>query len=168
MRIMTQVTGSTELNAHQRHLCVLGYHKIGAPPADGWQTWFYIPEDIFVRQLSFLSDHAWEAINVATFIEGLAQPESLPPKSVLLTFDDGYRSLLQTAVPWLRKFKFPAVVFVPSAYVGGHNEFDAENEPREPICDWDDLLELERQGISVESHGVAHRRLSQLEPHEQR
>jgi peptidoglycan/xylan/chitin deacetylase (PgdA/CDA1 family) len=101
---------STELNTGQRQLCVLGYHKIGAPPANGWPTWFYIPEDIFVRQLSFLRDNAWEALRVETFIEGLAQPKSLPPKSVLLTFDDGYRSLLQTAVTWLRKFNCPADV----------------------------------------------------------
>jgi len=165
---MNQTVGLNELISDHRRLCVLGYHKIGAPPADGWPTWFYIPEDVFVRQLSFLSDNGWQAISVATFNKGLAQPENWPAKSVLLTFDDGYRSLLQTGVPWLRKFNMSAVAFVPTAFIGGVNEFDAGIEPREPICDWNDLHELERNGISVESHGVAHRRLSKLEPNEQR
>jgi peptidoglycan/xylan/chitin deacetylase (PgdA/CDA1 family) len=165
---MRKGTDLAELNTMPRTLCVLGYHKIGAPPANGWHTWFYIPEEVFAKQLSFLRDNAWEAISGDTFIKGLAQPASLPPKSVLLTFDDGYRSLLRTTLPWLRKFNFPAVVFVPTAYIGGHNEFDAGNEPSEPICGWDDLHELERQGLSVQSHGVAHRRLSQLDAKEQR
>ena len=165
---MRERTDLTELNTEPRTLCVLGFHKIGRPPSGEWPTWFYIAEDIFVRQLSFLRDNAWEAINVNTFINGLVEPKLLPSKSVLLTFDDGYRSLLSMAVPWLVRFNFPAVVFVPTAYIGGYNEFDAGNEPCEPICDWNDLHELERQGISVQSHGVAHRKLSELESTEQR
>jgi peptidoglycan/xylan/chitin deacetylase (PgdA/CDA1 family) len=85
----------------------------------------------------------------------------------LLTFDDGYRSNLEVAVPWLLRIGYPAVIFVPTDFIGGHNSFDADNEPEEMICSWEDLRELERSGVSVQSHGVGHRAFSELSRAEQ-
>jgi peptidoglycan/xylan/chitin deacetylase (PgdA/CDA1 family) len=58
-------------------------------------------------------------------------------------------------------------MFVPTAFIGASNRFD-EAEPEEPICDWDDLRELESCGVSIQSHGVGHRGLSALRPDELR
>jgi hypothetical protein len=63
-------------------------------------------------------------------------------------------------------FGFPAVAFVATGYIGGRSTFDGGVEPEEPMCDWDDLLELQRQGVSVQSHGVLHRGFSALGPAE--
>jgi peptidoglycan/xylan/chitin deacetylase (PgdA/CDA1 family) len=79
-----------------------------------------------------------------------------------LTFDDGYQSMREVALPVLREFAYPGVLFVPTEYIGGHNSFDADEEPLEPMCDWDDLRYLERYGVSIQSHSVAHRAFSQL------
>ena len=46
----------------------------------------------------------------------------------------------------MQKLACPGVVFVPTRYIGGLNTWDAGNEPDEPICNWDELLELERAG----------------------
>jgi peptidoglycan/xylan/chitin deacetylase (PgdA/CDA1 family) len=149
-------------------LAVLGFHKVGAPPPGGWDTWFYVPEATFVGYLTYLREHGWAVISVKSLLRGLAEPGSLPPRSVLVTFDDGYRSLLQVAVPHLLRFGYPAAFFVPTDFIGGSNLFDAGVEPEEAICDWADLRELTRLGISVESHGAAHRPFSTLTPPEQR
>jgi peptidoglycan/xylan/chitin deacetylase (PgdA/CDA1 family) len=148
-------------------LAILGFHKIGEPPRDGWRTWFYISEKTFVRQLRFLENHQWTAIDLAAFLRGLDEPESLPRKAALLTFDDGYRSTRRIALPWLRRFGYPAVLFMSTRFIGRTNSFDLGNEPRETMCDWDDLRELERWGISVQSHGVSHRAFSSLDAAEQ-
>src|SRR5207253_1552471 len=97
---------------------------------------------------------------------GLAAPASLPRRSALLTFDDGYQSMRQVALPWLRRFGYPGVLFVPTDFIGKCNEFDAGVEPQEALCDWDDLRELDRSGISIQSHGASHRRFSELTPAE--
>jgi peptidoglycan/xylan/chitin deacetylase (PgdA/CDA1 family) len=55
------------------------------------------------------------------------------------------------------------VLFVPVSYIGSTNSFDAGVEPEEPICDWDDLEELQGEKVSIQSHGVTHRRLSMLD-----
>jgi peptidoglycan/xylan/chitin deacetylase (PgdA/CDA1 family) len=150
-----------------RKLAILGYHKIGEPPLDGWQTWFYVSEENFVEHLSYLREHGWQVIDLVALFRGIRTPENLPERAALLTFDDGYRSMRTVALSSLLQFGYPAVLFVPTDYIGGFNGFDAGYEPEEAICDWDDLRELERLGVSIQSHGASHRSFSKLSLPEQ-
>jgi peptidoglycan/xylan/chitin deacetylase (PgdA/CDA1 family) len=150
-----------------RILAILSFHKIGAPSIPEWETWFYIPESIFVLQLEWLRINQWHVIGMGDFLHGLAEPDSLAERSVLLTFDDGYRSMATIALPCLQRFRFPGVVFIPTDYIGGTNSFDTDEEPPEPMCTWEDLRRLESGGVSVQSHGVKHRSFSGLSPAEQ-
>ena len=150
----------------QRTLAILAFHKIGPAP-DDWETWFYIPQSIFLGHLRHLREAGWQVINAATLLRGLSEPECLPERSAVITFDDGYRSLLDYGLPELEEFGFPAILFIPTGYIGGYNRFDADNEPEERVCGWADLRELERRGVSVQSHSVTHRRFSELSPAEQ-
>jgi peptidoglycan/xylan/chitin deacetylase (PgdA/CDA1 family) len=150
-----------------RILTILGFHKIGDPPQGGWKSWFYISEKKFVGYLSYLRKDSWQVLDVTRFLGGLEAPDSLPERAALLTFDDGYRSVREVALPWLRKFGYPAVLFVPTDYIGKCNTFDHGIEPREALCDWEELRELERCGISIQSHGASHRWFSKLSLDEQ-
>lgn len=146
-----------------RSLAILGFHKIGKPPLEGSKSCWCISEPTFVGYLNYLREYGWQVIDLTTFLAGLEVPESLPARSALLTFDDGYRSMHEIVLPWLLRFGYPAVLFVPTDFIGGINDFDAGYEPEEAICDWDDLRELERLGVSVQSHGVSHTRFSWLD-----
>jgi peptidoglycan/xylan/chitin deacetylase (PgdA/CDA1 family) len=143
-------------------VAILGYHKIGEPPADGWPSWFYVPERTFAAQLQTLADSGWPVIDLERFLRGLTDAAALPARAALLTFDDAYRSTYTVALPWLQRFAAPAVVFVPVDHVGGRNVFDAGAEPDEPICDWRDLRALDAAGVAVQSHAASHRRFSEL------
>ena len=154
------------IQRNSRTLAILGFHKIGPAPG-GWETWFYVPQATFVSYLDYLKEDGWQVLDVAAFLRGLVEPDSLPERAALITFDDGYRSILDYGLPELRFFSYPAVMFVPTAFIGGHNDFDADNEPEEAICGWEELRELERCGVSVQSHGVSHRAFSGLNPAEQ-
>ena len=147
-------------------IAVLGYHKLGPPGPDAWETWFYVPEDVFAAHLTALRDGGWQPVDGTTFLRGLAEPETLPVRAALITFDDGYRSVLDIALPLLERFGFPGVLFVPTDFVGRTNVFDAESEPEEPLCDWAELRELERRGVTVASHAASHRTFSELTPSE--
>jgi peptidoglycan/xylan/chitin deacetylase (PgdA/CDA1 family) len=100
-------------------------------------------------------------------VQGLSEPDTLPLRAALLTFDDGYKTMLSIAAPCLREFGYPSVAFIPTQYVGGHNDWDRGREPREPICSWDDLRELEHCGCSIQSHSVRHELFDALSAHEQ-
>jgi peptidoglycan/xylan/chitin deacetylase (PgdA/CDA1 family) len=143
-------------------LVTLGFHKIGEPSPGGWQSWFYIAEATFAEQLRTLDDLGCSVIDVACLMRHLRSREALPKRPVLLTFDDGYKSMLTVALPRLRDMDYPAVLFVSTAFIGGANEFDDGVEPREAICDWDDLRVLGDSRVSIQSHGVSHTRFSSL------
>ena len=148
--------------AAERSLAILAFHKIGEPPAGTWTTWNYISEAIFVAQLETLSQAGYAVIGLPEFLAGLEHPDALPERAALLTFDDGYASMLTVTQPILTRFEFPAVLFVPTDHVGGSNRFDHDNEPDEPICDWEQLRELTARGTQVQSHGVTHRTFAEL------
>jgi peptidoglycan/xylan/chitin deacetylase (PgdA/CDA1 family) len=148
----------------ERTLVILGYHKIGPPSAGAWETWYYVSESKFLEHLSCLRDGGWEVLDLAGLLLALADPETLPRRAAIITFDDGYRCVLQSALPCLLKFGFPAIHFVPTDFIGDCNRFDEGAEPEEPICNWGELQELARQGVAVQAHGASHRTLSILSP----
>jgi len=143
-------------------IAVLSYHKIGSPPREGWLTWNYVAEDVFRSHLAWFSERGWSFLSAQKFTEGLADPTTLPDRSVLITFDDAYRSILTVALPILQEFSAPAVVFLPTSYAGGTNTFDTGFEPTEHIMNWEELATLDAAEVSVESHGVSHRAFSSL------
>jgi peptidoglycan/xylan/chitin deacetylase (PgdA/CDA1 family) len=150
-------------------LAILGFHKVGAPSPGAWETWYYNTEEEFAGYLRYLSTSPWRVIDAATLVRGIAEPDSLPDRAVLLTFDDAYRSIHQVALPLLLQFNYPAVVFVPSDFVGkDSHSFDSNSsEPNEPLCNWDDLQKLDHHGVSVQSHSATHRAFSELTCSEQ-
>ena len=83
---------------------ILAYHKIGEPPHGTWQTWNYVATDIFAAQLELLAEDGWQVIGLDALVAGLDDPSTLPPRSAVLTFDDGYRSMLTVAEPVLARF----------------------------------------------------------------
>jgi peptidoglycan/xylan/chitin deacetylase (PgdA/CDA1 family) len=165
--LMRGFSGGAPISSANSVLAILGFHKIGEPPAGARSTPWYIPEATFRNQLRFLSTNGWEVISIASFLRGLSEPETLPRRAALLTFDDGYKSMLRVASRSLSEFGYPSVAFIPTQFVGGYNDWDHEREPFEEICDWDGLRELERRGCSIQSHGVRHKSFSRLPPNEQ-
>lgn len=146
-----------------RSLAILAYHKIGTHSPGAWETWYYVPEATFAAQLEQLGELGWQVVDVATFLAGLRTPTALPRQSALITLDDGYRSVLEYALPIMADLGCPGVSFVPTDYIGDISRFDeGTSEPPEPICDWGELRELEAGGISVQSHGASHRPFSEL------
>ncbi len=170
MRASISEAGSDHAARHRalRTVVVLGYHKVGDPPPGSWKTWYLVPEETFRRQLDDLGRHGWEVVDLERFLTGLDEPDLLPERAALITFDDGYRSIRDAALRGLREFGYPGVLFVPSDYIGRTNDFEADtDEPRERLCDVHDLRELERNGISVQSHCASHRPFSSLAESEQ-
>ena len=86
---------------------------------------------------------------------------------MLITFDDGYRDTLENALPVLQKHGYPAVIFIPVAYMEDetplpHETHLVERGMRNPTLDWGLMRELDASGVRVESHGIAHRPLAEV------
>jgi peptidoglycan/xylan/chitin deacetylase (PgdA/CDA1 family) len=149
-------------------LAVLAYHKVGPPGPSAWETWYYVPEQVFADQVATLSACGWETIDIGGLRAALSGSRRLPERAALITFDDGYRSVHEYALPVLKQLACPALLFVPTDFVGRTNEFDSGVEPPEPMCSWAELEELSRAGIAVQAHGKTHRAFSDISPAERR
>jgi len=86
-----------------------------------------------------------------------------PQDGVCLTFDDGYESFFTQTFPVLHELKAPATVFIITDFVGKSNRWDVTfGINRRRHLDWEQILELDRQGIEIGSHGRTHRDLTRL------
>jgi peptidoglycan/xylan/chitin deacetylase (PgdA/CDA1 family) len=131
---------------------VIVYHAIGRVPrgAPHWNG--FIRPDRFAAQMAYLAEHR-RVVALADLVEESSTPGR--PR-VAITFDDGYRSAFELAVPVLREFGFPATFFVPTRWIGGRRGWDARGDVALELMGAEELLELARDGFGVESHGHAH------------
>jgi peptidoglycan/xylan/chitin deacetylase (PgdA/CDA1 family) len=152
-------------NGHeQRMLRVLMYHKINDVPGNPLS----VPCAVFDEQMSRLGDLGYTVVGLDAVLDHYAEGAPLPERAVLITFDDGYRDNLANAAPILRKYGYPAVLFVPIGYLDDrrplpHEEHLAARGVLNATLDWSELAELEAHGVRIESHGISHRPLADLE-----
>ncbi len=127
---------------------VLMYHHVGnseAPPSLNVST------KTFERQMEFLKAHWYRVIPLPELVEKLKSNQKLPPKTVVIAFDDGYLDNFTNAFPILKKMGFPATIFVISGSIG-----------QEGFLSEEDLKILDSSGITIGSHTVHHAFLPKL------
>ncbi|HXU89212.1 MAG TPA: polysaccharide deacetylase family protein [Methylomirabilota bacterium] len=121
---------------------VLVYHNIGKEARGR----LVLGVDAFTEQMRYLKTNGFRVVSVAEFVEWLQLKRQLPKKTVVLTFDDGYRSFRDFAYPVLKELRFTATLFVYTDYVGaGRNALS-----------WDDLKALAAEGFDVQAHSKSH------------
>ncbi|MCG7999349.1 MAG: polysaccharide deacetylase family protein [Candidatus Thiodiazotropha lotti] len=91
---------------------ILCYHRFGNKGGR-----LEISAEQFERQLAYLKQHDYRVIHLDELYGFLKGERALPKRSVVLTIDDGHRSIYTIAYPLLKKFNFPATVFVYSDYM---------------------------------------------------
>jgi peptidoglycan/xylan/chitin deacetylase (PgdA/CDA1 family) len=131
---------------------ILAYHAVGTvQPADDPLDLFLSPET-FAKQMQFLSRHR----RVVPLAEAVDRRYEHGQSRVAITFDDGYRCLIQHALPVLREFGFPATLFVPTSAIGDRNRWDPGLPIGLEIMSIEELREADARGLTVESHGHSH------------
>ena len=128
----------------RRGLRVLMYHKTSLATADE-QT---VTAAQLERQLLWLHDRGFKFVTVADVLRG-----ALPEWPVLVTFDDAYVDTFEIAAPVLRDLKVPAVVFVPTAFVGQTSSWDADARP---LMNAQQLQTLAAGGFEIGLHSHHH------------
>jgi peptidoglycan/xylan/chitin deacetylase (PgdA/CDA1 family) len=157
-------TGLRAVNGDARTLRVLMYHKVNDVEGNRMS----MPTSLFDEQMAQLNELGYTVVDLDAVLAHYADGVPLPPSSVLITFDDGYRDNLEHAAPILQRYGYRAVQFVPLGYIGDplplpHEEALATRGILNRTVDWEELGELERAGVRIESHGISHRPLADLE-----
>ena len=136
------------------HIPILNYHKID-PSGDIGITSRH--PDTFLQDLKTLHTDGFHTI---TF-KDLSAKKPLPPKPLILTFDDGYASVFKYALPLMKQFDFRAVVFMPAAFIGRNNDWDVQFlKKKYKHLTPDELKILSKEGFEIAAHGMSHRALT--------
>src|SRR4029079_13325424 len=126
-----------------------------------------IPVSTFDQQLAEVRELGYQVVGLDAVLDHSVHDKPLPERAVLITFDDGYRDTLENALPVLQKHGYPAVIFVPVAYMEDETPLPhelrlSERGVRNRTLDWGLMRELDAGGVRVESHGIAHRPLAEV------
>lgn len=126
---------------------ILCYHSI----SESKDNELLLSPEKFKSQLKYLKDNGYTPITMDELYNFLKNNKSIPEKSVVITFDDGYRDNYTTAFPILKEFGFKATVYVISNFV--ENDLYMTKAQIKEMSDW---------GIDIESHTDNHEDLSKL------
>lgn len=121
---------------HPRKASILMYHSIG----ENEVVFNVTPED-FEKQLDYLKRKNYKVMKLKELVEKLKSGKEIEKKSVVLTLDDGFKDNYSNAFPILKKYGFPATIFLATAYMGK----DMNNSQNLPlnIMSWDSAREME-------------------------
>lgn len=129
---------------HYQTVPILCYHRFGSPTSK-----MTISPQTFGAQLEWLAKNGYRVIRLAELQGFLQGRQPLPPRSVVITIDDGYESVHRHAFPLLKKYGFPATVFVYTDFIGVGDGLS-----------WPQLQEMQRSGlVDIQSHSKTHRNL---------
>lgn len=122
---------------------ILMYHRVSL--ADEFPLGTVSPK-AFAKQMDFLKRHGYQVITVDDLVEGTKARKKFSHHTVVITFDDGYQDNYKNAFPILKKYHFPAAVFLISDYIGVNPN----------LLTWDQIKEMNQNGITFESHTRRH------------
>jgi len=128
---------------------ILTYHCINGACPDGSRL--CVNTQDFQKQMDFISRYRYRVIPLKDLIEALAKNKALSRNTVVITSDDGYEDNYQNAFPILKKYGFSATLFVITDQIG-----------KQGFCSWEQLKEMQNNGIDIGSHTKTHPYLPQV------
>jgi len=109
----------------------------------------------FEKQMDYLSTHNYSVISLYELLKGLRTGQ-LPPKPIVITIDDGFKSTFTLAYPVLKKYNFPATLFLYTNFI----------EKNSGSLTWKEIIEMTKNNIEIGSHTLSHCNLLKYEKNE--
>lgn len=117
----------------------------------------------FAEQMRWLRQSGYKVVSLEDWLASrVGLGPVLPAKSIAITFDDGYRDNYDTAWPILLEYGFRATVFLTVALLGQTSRWREGSLALAPLLTWEQVREMQRQGIRFGSHTLTHADLTVL------
>lgn len=139
---------------------MLLYHRLGLPKLGSLVAGQYVAPRLFRSQLDYLAARGWKGVSLT---EILQNSETAQNDQFSVTFDDGYLSVYDHAIPALRERGITATIYVVTGSIGGINEWDRNaGDQQEAMMSRAQVRELADAGFEIGSHTATHPRLTEL------
>ncbi|KZL89993.1 polysaccharide deacetylase family protein [Clostridium magnum] len=136
------------LKYNDKSVPVLMYHSIDYEKGNELR----VPKGAFREQMSYLKQNGYTTLTLDELYDFFINNKPVPNKSIVITFDDGYKDNFENAYPVLKEFGFNATIFIITSTVDANKNYLTSPQ----------IKELEENGIDIESHTVKHEQLDKL------
>lgn len=143
---------------------ILAYHRINSSHKDP----LALPVEDFRAQMSYFRESGYSALTLEEFSTLVTQGD-IPQKTLVITFDDGYRDNYLFAFPILKDHGFRGTFFLTADYIGTNDAFPMDKDKGwDNVADedlpltWKQVFEMKDYGMEFGSHTCSHRNLDEL------
>lgn len=133
---------------NDKSIPILMYHSINYEKGNPIR----LPAEKFREQMQYLKDNGYTTLTLDDVYNFFVHNMPVPDKSVAITFDDGYADNYENAYPILKELGFRATIFVITSTVDKDPSYLTSEE----------LIEMQKNGINIESHTVSHGNLDTM------
>jgi peptidoglycan/xylan/chitin deacetylase (PgdA/CDA1 family) len=121
---------------------ILLYHHIADinPP-----SLYYTSIKDFSDQMKLLHDLGYTAISISLLVEAITKGADIPPRPIVISFDDGDEDVYTNAFPVMKTYDFPGILFIVSNWLGSRNYLGV-----------DEIKEMAAFGWEVGNHSTSH------------
>ena len=137
--------------AEEISIPILTYHNFTTEEGESYK----INITNFEKQMENLAFHNYSVISLSELFTGLRVGQ-LPLKPVVITIDDGFRSTFTLAYPVLKKYNFPATLFLYTDFI----------EKNSNSLSWEEIREMTKNNIEIGSHTLSHCNLLKYQENE--
>jgi len=124
---------------------VLVYHNFSKKRSDKTA----VGQDDFEAQMKYLKQNGYHVVSIDQLLDFIDYKEQLPEKSIVITFDDAWRSIFDVALPILIKYGFTATFFIYTDFIGGGKAMT-----------WKQIETLSKIGFDIQCQTKTHRNLA--------
>ncbi|ABZ74825.1 polysaccharide deacetylase [Shewanella halifaxensis HAW-EB4] len=142
--VLLALLALTGFSAHAA--VILQYHHV----SDSTPAVTSVTPAQFKEQMQYLAENNFNVVPLSTVVESIKAKKALPAKTIAITFDDGYRSIANTAHPILKQYKFPYTLFVSVEPI--LKEYGE-------MMSWQQLITLSNEGAEIANHSWGHEHL---------
>lgn len=125
---------------------ILTYHNIGY----GRGGFFVTPEN-FIKQMEYIKKNGYQVITLDELVRSIKDKKSLKRNKVVITLDDGYKDNFEYAYPVLKRFGFPATIFIITDLIGKGSMWKGKE-----FLNWDEVIAMSKDKISFGGHTKTH------------
>lgn len=153
---------------------ILTYHCVSQFPKEREIPYDNVPPELFADHMHILEKEHCQVVSLSDLVHMLEANQTIPPKTIVITFDDGYKNNYLNALPVLEKMGFKASFFIIAGGLGmqkpfkhllwdeaARTHFRSNPETRLPM----NALEVRgilEEGHEIGSHGLTHRSVGNL------
>lgn len=132
---------------------ILVYHHVSQSASEGSPGLrrLTVTADVFAQQMQYLQDNGYHVITFSDLADYFEHGRELPTLPIIISFDDGWETQFEYALPSLEKYHYCATFFVVTNYIG-----------RPGFISWPQLQTLLTDGMKIGSHSRSHPRLNRI------